>query len=190
MKSETPSFVLEQPLKTTSVQETIILTRLEAGRQLYNACIGEALKRLDHIRQSREFQKVRVATRAFKAVQKKAFKKPLSQRWHVCCGVEMQRDLYSAFLSKCVDVSTGSLDIARARMPWPGLEPVLSEAVSRAYQSASGRKVPASFGLEYRRQSGSPVKPEATITEAVDDVIRMYVILFRITISYRLVDCQ
>ncbi len=58
MKSETPSFVLELPLKTTSVQETKILTRLEAGRQLYNACLGEALKRLDLIRQSREYQKV------------------------------------------------------------------------------------------------------------------------------------
>ena len=45
---------------------------------------------------------------------------------------EMQRDLYSAFLSKCVDVKSNSLDIARARLLWPGLEPVLSEAVSRA----------------------------------------------------------
>ncbi len=100
-------------------------------------------------------------------------KKPLSQRWHVCCGIKMQRDLYSAFLSKCVDISTGSLDITRARLLWPGLEPVLSEAVSRAYKSANGGKiVPASFGIG-RRQSGSPVKPEATITEAVDVVIRI-----------------
>jgi len=84
-------------------------------------------------------------------------KKPLSQRWHVCCGIEMQRDLYSAFLSKCVDVKSNSLDIARARLLWPGLEPVLSEAVSRAYQSANSGKIPASFGLEYQRQSGSSV---------------------------------
>jgi hypothetical protein len=55
---------------------------------------------------------------------------------------------------------------------WPGLEPVLSEAVSRAYQSANSGKIPASFGQEYQRQSGSSVKSEATITEAVDDVIR------------------
>jgi hypothetical protein len=97
-------------------------------------------------------------------------KKPLSQRWHICCGVEVQRDLYSAFLSKCV--VNCSLDIARARLLWPGLEPVLSEAISRVIQSANGGKiVPASFGLGWR-QSGSPVKPEATITEAVDDVIR------------------
>jgi hypothetical protein len=70
-------------------------------------------------------------------------------------------------------VSTDTLDISRARLLWPGLEPVLSEAVSRVIQSASsGKTVPASFGIG-RRQSGSSVKPEATITEAVDAVIRI-----------------
>lgn len=102
-----------------------------------------------------------------------ATKKPLSQRWHVCCSIEMQRDLYSAFLAKCVDVETCALDIARARLLWPDLEQVLSEAVSRAIQSASSRNVPASFGLGTQRQSRSPVKPEATITDAVDAVIRI-----------------
>ncbi len=101
-----------------------------------------------------------------------AVKKPLSQRWHTCCGIDMQRDLYSAYLAKCVDVNTYSLDIARAKLLWPGLEPVLREAVSRVIQSASsGDIVPASFGVG-RRQSGSPVKPRETVTEAVDDVIR------------------
>ena len=99
-----------------------------------------------------------------------AVKKPLSQRWHICCGIEMQRDLYSAFLAKCA--VNDSLDIARARLLWPGLEPVLSETVSRAYQSARGGTVPASFGLEYQRQSGSPVKLEKTTTEAADGVLR------------------
>jgi putative transposase len=99
-------------------------------------------------------------------------KKPLSQRWHTCCGIDMQRDLYSAYLAKYVDVNTGSLDTARARMLWPGLEPVLREAVSRAYQSASGRTVPASFGVGNRRQSGSPVKHKVTVTEAADAVVR------------------
>lgn len=100
-------------------------------------------------------------------------KKPLSQRWHICCGIEMQRDLYSAFLSKCVNKETNALDIAKARLLWPGLEPVLSEAISRVNQSASGRKIPASFGLcGNLRQSGSPIKPDATITEAMDGVVR------------------
>ncbi len=44
---------------------------------------------------------------------------------------------------------------------------------SRVIQSANGGKmVPASFGVG-RRLRGSPVKPEATITEAVDAVIRI-----------------
>jgi len=46
MKSKTPSFVLELPLKTTPAQESEIQIRLEAGRHLYNACLGEALKRV------------------------------------------------------------------------------------------------------------------------------------------------
>ena len=98
-------------------------------------------------------------------------KKPLSQRWHTCCGIDMQRDLYSAFLAKCVDMNTGSLDVVRARMLWPCLEPVLREAVSRAYQSASDSDYPTSFGVEDRRQSGSPVKPEETVTKVADAVI-------------------
>ncbi|HYN44650.1 MAG TPA: transposase [Candidatus Limnocylindrales bacterium] len=130
MKSKTPSFVLELPLETSSMQETAILTRLEAGRHLYNACLGEALKRLDLIRQSRAFKKIivlpagkersekfrnlngeygfteyalhdyagairdswicehinshvtqKIATRAFKAVQKKAFGKAKNVRF-------------------------------------------------------------------------------------------------------------
>lgn len=102
-------------------------------------------------------------------------KKPLSQRWHSCCGMHVQRDLYSAFLAKCVRYDekkdTYALDIAKAKRLWPGLEPVMSEAMSRACQTAIGRNLPASFGVG-RSQSGSPVKPEETVTEAAEDVIR------------------
>jgi putative transposase len=99
-------------------------------------------------------------------------KKPLSLRWHTCCGIDMQRDLYSAFLAKCVDINTGSLDIARAKMLWPCLEPVMREAVSRVIQSANGGYIHSSFGVGNRRQSGSPVKPEEIITEVADVVVR------------------
>lgn len=101
-----------------------------------------------------------------------AKKKPLSQRWHVCCGIEMQRDLYSAYLAKCVDKETGVLNIARARMLWQGLEPVLSAAVLRAKQTAIGGRNPASFGFNgTQSQSGSLVKPATIISEAMDVVI-------------------
>ena len=100
-----------------------------------------------------------------------AVKKPLNQRWHECCGIRMQRDLYSGFLSKCVDLEKNALDIAKAKTLWQGLEPVLSEAISRAKQTAIGRRNPASFGFGIQRQSGSLVKPVATIIEAMDAVI-------------------
>lgn len=57
-KSKTPSFILGLSLKTTPLQESIILVRLDAGRQLYNACLGESLKRLALIRQSKEYQRI------------------------------------------------------------------------------------------------------------------------------------
>jgi putative transposase len=103
---------------------------------------------------------------------KEIVKKSLSQRWHICCGIKMQRDLYSAFLSKCVDIKTSSLDMARANHLWQGMEPILSEAISRAYQTAIGGENPASFGLDrIQSQSGSLVNPATIISEAMDVVI-------------------
>ncbi len=58
MKSKTPSFITELPLKTTSADEATILVRLDTGRQLYHACLGEALERLGLIQQSKEYQEI------------------------------------------------------------------------------------------------------------------------------------
>lgn len=104
----------------------------------------------------------------------KAVKKPLNQRWHICCGIEMHRDLYSSFLAKCVDMETSTLDIARAKLLWQGMEPVLSDAISRVKQTAIGMRNPASFGFNkrIRSQSGSLVNPATIISEAMDVVIR------------------
>lgn len=57
MRIETPSFILELPLETTLAQESAILVRLDAGRQMYNACLGEGLMRLDLLRQSKEYRR-------------------------------------------------------------------------------------------------------------------------------------
>ena len=37
----TPSFVCEVPLRVTPTQERTLLARLEAARQVYNACLGQ-----------------------------------------------------------------------------------------------------------------------------------------------------
>ena len=56
-KCTTETFVHELPLQADPRQEKIILVRLECGRQLYNACLGEGLKRLRLMRESRAWKK-------------------------------------------------------------------------------------------------------------------------------------
>jgi hypothetical protein len=48
----TPSFITELPLVVSPDWEGVLLSRLEAARQMYNACLGEAMKRVKLIRQS------------------------------------------------------------------------------------------------------------------------------------------
>lgn len=83
-------------------------------------------------------------------------KKPLSERWHTCpCGVEAQRDLYSAFLAVCVEDE--KLSAAKADMLWPGAGPLLQAAMSELQTGKlEDVKSPSSFGLNRRRQSRSP----------------------------------
>lgn len=57
--AKTPSFICELPLSVTQQQEVVLLTRLEAGRQLYNACLREAMRRLRLIRQSKDYNTAR-----------------------------------------------------------------------------------------------------------------------------------
>ena len=58
-KKVSPSFITEIPLKITLAQETTLNKRFEAARQVYNACLGESLKRLQLMRESRAWQKAR-----------------------------------------------------------------------------------------------------------------------------------
>jgi transposase len=59
MPAATESFVVELPLKTTAVQEQALRTRFEAARQVYNACLGEALRVLELMRESRAWRRAR-----------------------------------------------------------------------------------------------------------------------------------
>jgi len=112
-------------------------------------------------------------------------KKSLSQRWHKCdCGVEAQRDLYSAFLAMCVE--DRRLNADRAKAAWSGADALLQAALSQAAQRATARQrraqaargrttplvsgAPSSFGLSGQRQSGSPVKSSANASKTQDVV--------------------
>ena len=60
MASGSPSFVVTLPLKTTPADERACAIALDAARQIYNAVLGEALRRLDLMRQSQEFAAARL----------------------------------------------------------------------------------------------------------------------------------
>ena len=58
-RCSTPSFIAEFPLRTNSEIERELSIRLDAGRQIYNAALGEGLRRLDLMRQSKRWAAAR-----------------------------------------------------------------------------------------------------------------------------------
>lgn len=70
------TFVIELPLVASLSQDAVMLGRFEAGRRIFNAVLGDALKALDLMRQSVQWQKTRglpkgkERTEAFKACNK------------------------------------------------------------------------------------------------------------------------
>jgi hypothetical protein len=57
----TPCFVCEVPLRVSAAQERALLTRLEAARQVYNACLGEAHTRARLVRESKAIENQRAS---------------------------------------------------------------------------------------------------------------------------------
>lgn len=54
-EGRTASFIHEVPLSVDERQERVLLIRMDQARMLYNACLGESLKRLGLVRQSGMF---------------------------------------------------------------------------------------------------------------------------------------
>jgi hypothetical protein len=58
-RKRTKSFICELPLQVTPAEERVLLARLEAARQVYNACLSEAKRRVGRVRESKAFQRAR-----------------------------------------------------------------------------------------------------------------------------------
>src|SRR6266496_3556757 len=69
-RTTTPSFVCELPLVTVSDDERRLRIRLDCARQIYNAVLGESLKRLSLLRQSKAFQAARAMPKRSKEQQR------------------------------------------------------------------------------------------------------------------------
>lgn len=79
VRSTTASFITEIPLKVDSKQEAELLSRFQAGRHLYNACLNEAMKRLELVRNSELYTAIRKIPRTKKKERSEAFKKARAQ---------------------------------------------------------------------------------------------------------------
>ena len=72
-----PSFVCELPLRTSPADERALAIRLEAARQVYNASLGESLRLLALMRESRAWRRARAMPRgkrrseAFRALRER-----------------------------------------------------------------------------------------------------------------------
>src|SRR6516165_4499494 len=69
----TPTFLLELPLQVNSQQAKHLRGHFEAARHLYNALLGEAVKRLRRLRADLRWQQARLIPRSDKQARTAAF---------------------------------------------------------------------------------------------------------------------
>ncbi|MBR8840212.1 MAG: transposase [Stigonema ocellatum SAG 48.90 = DSM 106950] len=72
-RKKTPSFITEIPLIVDSAQEAELLSKFEAARQLYNASLGEAMTRMNLVRNSEAFKIAKKIPRVNKKERSLAF---------------------------------------------------------------------------------------------------------------------
>jgi putative transposase len=70
-RAKTHSFMSEFEVQTTSKDRRVLRSRLEAGRQLYNAVLGEAIRRLARMRWDPDFEQAKAMPKG--AARKAAF---------------------------------------------------------------------------------------------------------------------
>src|SRR2546421_12929210 len=69
----TPTFLLELPLVVDQAQAKRLRAHLEAARQLYNALLGEALRRMQRMKADPRWQQARAISRSQKDEHTAAF---------------------------------------------------------------------------------------------------------------------
>ncbi|MFB2982086.1 hypothetical protein [Microseira sp. BLCC-F43] len=72
-KSKTSSFITEIPLVVDSKQQKELLSRFQAARQLYNACLSEAMARMNLVKNSEVLEQAKQINREAKKKRSEAF---------------------------------------------------------------------------------------------------------------------
>lgn len=97
-------FVVQFLLRTEKYQEDILDKRFEVGREIYNSLVNVTQKRYKEMIKTKNYRNLMSKLSGDK-------KKSLSQRWNNFNGIEVQRDLYSAFLIMNIASDLKSFDI-------------------------------------------------------------------------------
>lgn len=79
-RKTTPSFITELPLKIDSKLEKRLSSRFQAGRQLYNACLNEALIRVELVLNSEPYKQAKKLNREKDKKQRKELFKTARER--------------------------------------------------------------------------------------------------------------
>ncbi len=92
MRAKTPSFIAEFPLETSAANERALRVRLFAARQIFNAVLGECLRLLALMRESKDWQRARAMpkgterTALFRAtLQRFDFRPSMADRFGIAC---------------------------------------------------------------------------------------------------------
>ena len=72
-RKQTPTFLLEVPLRVTASQANRLRAHLEAARQLYHAILSEGQRRLRRMRADPAWQRARAIPRTQQLERKRAF---------------------------------------------------------------------------------------------------------------------
>ena len=82
-RTKTPTFLLELPLQVDDQQASHLRAHFEAARCLYNALLGEAMKRLKHMRADKRWQEARAIPKVHKQERYALFSQ-LRQEYGFC----------------------------------------------------------------------------------------------------------
>lgn len=112
-QSKTPSFILELSLRVNASQEAVLCTHFESGRQLYNAILGEAKRRLELLRESKAF---RVARKMPKGKERTSTFKKLNECFN-CREYDLHKyatKIRQSWIGKHIDANTAQKIATRA----------------------------------------------------------------------------
>ncbi len=98
----------------TPNEESVLLSRLEAARQMYNACLAEAMRRVNLIRQSKDFNKAR-SLKPSNPERKVLFKKPRERYEFSDYAIQSQSTrIRHSWIGEHIDANTGQKLATRA----------------------------------------------------------------------------